>query len=777
MRKREAHKSRIRPHFSQRGRDLVRNNPISEERVDMQYESQLRVLFVQKSPDIRATVLASMLKMKGHHAELAYLEGEEAPWLADTFSRSICLDSPREVWDLARQYDLLMLRSPSGTSGAFALASGTPYVQDAVYVAGAEVPGMLELQTNLGAGARIFSCKKARDAYSLAQGITTGLEVPHGLLRWHLPKRLSKKNSKSDGVLRAAILGTFGSGGGRMFTKFLPELTTLGMQVNLYYWNHRKEYEELFARYPNVTSHRPTFIGKLIQELSSNDFGIPSNGDQYSWLQSDGLFSHDAGMLLAANLPLLILEDAPFSENMGASPVGTLQSGRDMASAVNDCLEAGRRYEVRNFVRLLDPLVESLTLVCREAFSGAKESGGSELQIFTGNSIANQMLSCEGRERNQEEEPDWELYSLRARRRLSLVQEGKTQESPSSLASELDRLVRTSDIKDAIELGCGQGWRAQHLQEMHGLMVLGVDVVDKLVAPGVKLHKGVYWELPSPADFVYSVDAMQLINEQQVSMTLQTASERSPLLFVATAEAPRTTQEAENKGIFRSSNWWHAQVLQYFAQVSSRSEPPELWLECRRDVLDPVCNAARMDGYKSWTEVTGLPVTHYREIWNRHARSLPWHGRILFVGSNNICRQYYNREFFQCEEVLHIDPDPRNKPDVVTIGEKLEMFADGSIDGVAFFGTPYVMNDPARFISEAYRVLKPGGMAAGGFNGSGARWDGKPYTLGAVKTVSEQWTFDLGTVLGLLGSGWDLRYTARMNRQYYLTTASKCVSS
>ena len=734
------------------------------------------MLFVQESPDIRATVLASMLKRKGHHAELAYLEGEDAPWLADVFSRSIRLDSPRAVWDLARQYDLLMLRSPSGPLGAFALASGTPYVQDAVRVAGVEAPGLLELQANLGAGARIFDCGETREAYGQAQGLAAGLEVPHGLLRWHLPERLTKRSSKSDGVLRAAILGSFGSGGGRRFIKLLPALTALGMQVNIYSWNHRKEYEELFTRFPNVILHRPMSIRKLTQELSGNDFGIPIDGVKHFSQQSDGLFSHDAGILLAANLPLLVPGDAPFTGNMETSPAGTLQSGRDMATAVNDCLEAGRQYEVRNFARLLDPLVDPLASVCMDALSGSKESGDSGPHVYTGKSITSQMLSCEGRERDLEEEPDWELYSLRTRRRLSLAQGGEAQESPAGLVAELGRLAGSTDVKDAVELGCGQGWRARHLQEEHGLMVLGVDVVDRLAATGVRLHKGVYWELPCPADLVYSVDAMQLMNERQISMTLREASGRSPLLFVATAEVPRTTQEAEYKGIFCSSNWWHTQVLRHFAQVSTRSEAPDLWLECRRDVLNPVWHAERMDGYKGWTEVTGAPVTLYREMWNRHARSLPWHGRVLFIGSNSICQQYYNREFFQCEELLHIDPDPANKPDVVTIGEKLEMFADGSIDGVAFFGTPYVMNDPAAFMSEAYRVLKPGGMTSGGFNGNGARWDGKPYTLGAVKTVSEQWTFDPGSILGLMETGWDMRYSARMNREYYLTTATKRVS-
>ena len=94
------------------------------------------------------------------------------------------------------------------------------------------------------------------------------------------------------------------------------------------------------------------------------------------------------------------------------------------------------------------------------------------------------------------------------------------------------------------------------------------------------------------------------------------------------------------------------------------------------------------------------------------------------------------------------------------------------MDGVAFFGTPYVLNDPARSFAEMRRVLKPGGIASGAFNGAESRWTGRLYTFGQVKEPGEKWHFDCD-IIKLFQDEWQVIYWARHGDEYYYLSALK----
>ena len=145
---------------------------------------------------------------------------------------------------------------------------------------------------------------------------------------------------------------------------------------------------------------------------------------------------------------------------------------------------------------------------------------------------------------------------------------------------------------------------------------------------------------------------------------------------------------------------------------------------------------------------------------------------MLYVGTNDACRAYYTPAFFGADEVVHVDVDAAVRPDVVASAEDMPMFPDASVDGIAFFGTPYVVDDPARMVREFLRVLRPGGLVSGAFNGAESPWTGLPYRPGEVKPPDRHWHFDR-TVRTVFEDACATLAWARHGDAYYYLSAVK----
>lgn len=78
--------------------------------------------------------------------------------------------------------------------------------------------------------------------------------------------------------------------------------------------------------------------------------------------------------------------------------------------------------------------------------------------------------------------------------------------------------------------------------------------------------------------------------------------------------------------------------------------------------------------------------------------------KILEVGSSTTSQ----REMFPGIEYTTLDKDPDCRPDVVADAHSLP-FPDNSFDGVICLRVLRYFHSPHLFISEVYRVLKPGG--------------------------------------------------------------------
>lgn len=263
------------------------------------------------------------------------------------------------------------------------------------------------------------------------------------------------------------------------------------------------------------------------------------------------------------------------------------------------------------------------------------------------------------------------------------------------------------------------------------------------------------------------------LDEEQIQAALRTAATAGPAFHAVIPLEPRSTLETQCLGGERSVRWWLKTLFTWFEEVVVSVADGSAHFSCRTRIAPAENAQAMLELAAAWHGATHNRLTPYRAQWHSFVRQLPWTGQLLFIGSNALCRQFYTPLFFGVDTVLHVDPDPNNAPDVVAYGEDLSAFADGSIDGVVYFGTPYVMNAPATFLREAQRVLRPGGLLSGGFNGPAARWAGIAYTPGATKSTEDYWTFSPEVPLDIHPDQLRLLSVQRASRSYSYFNAIK----
>ncbi len=267
-------------------------------------------------------------------------------------------------------------------------------------------------------------------------------------------------------------------------------------------------------------------------------------------------------------------------------------------------------------------------------------------------------------------------------------------------------------------------------------------------------------------------DTLHLMEDNEIQEVLLAASETEDQHIFNFPLRPRTSHEDQLMGQIRTESWWMETLSDYFEDVRSSGNQKDGHFTCQVQMQSRTWDDT-IHLCSKWQTATQNRLTRYRAAWHILSDLLPWEGRILFIGSNPLCQNFYTADFFGVDTVIHVDPDPTNNPDVVAYGEDLSTIEDQSIDGVAYFGTPYVMNNPQTFMAEASRVLKPGGLLSGGFNGLAARWTGKPYVTGACKESSEQWTFTPREIIRLHPEDMRLTHLWRTGNCYTYTSALK----
>ena len=700
----------------------------------------LNILFVQETPCIRNYKMAVALRAAGHRVTLAYTRSrlsQAYPELSDeTYDECVLVRDYRQLWDLTASYDIVHCHNEPDLLTVAALAGTAPVVHDTHDLISLRRPddanlAFFEGVANRAADGRVYTTpyqmEEARNLY----GVTGPSLVLHNYVsQGDLPRRKLPKLSQADGQVHLVYEGGVRARGHRDFGELFRDLAARGLHVHVYPMKCDEEVARQMTGSPNLHYHQPVSPKQIIEEMTQYDFGIiPFNLDQGKRRFLDTTIANKLYEYLAAGLPVIATDLRSYREYFREHPVGLTYAGADdIVAAIPALRKMAATEDLAACVRSFEQETPRLVAFYRQVLAGgARRPRGAAVNEPAAPVPA--PSSIEDEERRKYEE----IYSVGYNHHAGLKDE---------IVAFLERY--TPEFETAIDLGCGNGKYAHFLQEKHGKMVLGVDIVEHLKFPNVRFLNKFAWDLDVAADFLYAIDLLEHVPETKVEATLRAIAGHARLFFADVSTLKDKLGDKIGKRLhltLRPPNWWVGRLAEVFEDVKVLGMQPDgFFVECRHEPVPAWSAGGR--AVPEFAAVTGRPSSQYRDFWNRHAATLPWRGRVLNVGTNDACRAYYTPAFFGTDAVVHVDIDPAVRPDVVTSVEDMPMFPDQSVDGIAFFGTPYVVNDPARMVREFLRVLRPGGLVSGAFNGPESPWKGIPYRPGEVKTSGQAWHFD-----------------------------------
>lgn len=763
------------------------------------------LLFVQEAPCIRNYKMATALRKRGHRVTLAYTRARLSQMYAglsdDVYTDLIHINNFRNLWDISKDFDIVHCHNEPDILTVAALGGAAPVVHDthdliSLRANGDENLSFFEGVANRGAAGRVYTTpyqlKEAQKLYGEATGPSAVLY--NYAVEDDLPRQFKPKLSQNDGQIHLVYEGGVGTQGHRNYFDLFFALARLGIHLHIYPTVYDPNIAKVFSQNNYLYYHHPLSPKQIMEEMTQYDAGIiPFNTQQGNKRFLDSTIANKLFEYLAAGLPVIASPLQSYIDYFDEVPAGKVFHNPQQAlEALRYLVEQAKTTDFRAFARTYEGEIWRVEQLYSEILGDASDvkaksadqAGAGRVHVSASlNDVALAVNQTRARPdlgasavdqpvKVHKEPVKMELDKWITRRYQKYYQDRPKVEPmlEERLKGILSRYL-AKEIETAVDLGCGQGQYADFLQSQ-GKMVLGLDLVNRLAYPEVRFKGQPAWRLDQAMDLAYAIQLLQHIPEKTIDSTLQAIAKHCRLFFAEIGLLPSGERDFESNELhltLKPVNWWLRRLATHFAEVKILAITKNwFWTECSHQPI-PVFDGTRMQGYQSWNQVTGQQVTPYRELWNQHARSLPWRGRVLYIGSNALRKSYYTREFFQAGQVLHVDPDPKNQPDVVTVGEDLSHFQDASVEGVAFFGTPYLMNDPQKFVSEAKRVLKPGGLISGSFNGPQSRWQGLAYKKGKVKTENEIWHFERD-VLEIF-EDWTVLYWARQNDEYYHLSA------
>ncbi|MCX5682796.1 MAG: methyltransferase domain-containing protein, partial [Planctomycetota bacterium] len=614
---------------------------------------------------------------------------------------------------------------------------------------------------NRAADGRVYTTPYQMEEAQKLYGVTgPSLVLYNYVSEGDLPRRRLPKLSKADGQVHIVYEGGVRAKGHRDFSGILHDLAARGLHVHVYPMKSDEEVARKMTASPNLHCHQSLSPKEIIEEMTQYDFGIiPFKLDEVRRRFLDTTIANKLFEYLAAGLPVITSDLRSYREYFREHPVGVACPGaEEIVAALPALRKIAETVDLAAHVHTFEQEAPRLVAFYRQVMAAPRRRSRTPAPA---EAPAPAASTIEEEERRKYEEMYRAGYTHHAGLKPEIV-------------AFLERYV--PEFETAVDLGCGTGKYADFLQQKHGKMVLGVDIVQQLKFPNIRFRNQFAWDLDAAADFIYAIDLLEHVPEAKVDATCRAIAGHTRLFFADVSTLKDKLGDKIGKRLhvtLRPSNWWVGRLAEVFEDVKVLGlQPDGFFVECRHEPVAALAAGGRHA--PDFAVVTGRPSSSYRDFWNQHAASLPWRGRVLYVGTNEACRAYYNAAFFGAAEVVHVDIDPAVHPDVVASAENMPMFPDQSVDGIAFFGTPYVVSDPAKMAREFLRVLRPGGLVSGAFNGAESPWTGVPYRPGEVKAADQVWHFDR-QVRTLFEAGGTTLAWARHGDAYYYLSAVKGV--
>ena len=763
----------------------------------------LNILFVQNFPCIRNYKMVTALKSKGHKVTLAYTKyriSQIYEGLEDSvYDDCIKIRDNRHLWDISGDFDIIHSHNEPDELTVVALACDTPVVHDTHDLISLKYEGNKDISffegiANRGAAGRVYTTPYQMEEARSLYGMTGPSIVYYNYAsRADLPKRILPKLSDKDGDIHIVYEGGIAGidGKHRDFTSPFFDLANKGIHIHIYPPSScDKEIAKQYSSHNNIHFHNSISPRQIMEIMTQYDYGIiPFNLAKGNNSFLDTTIANKLFEYLAAGLPVIASPLKSYIDYFQNNPVGIIyNTAQDIIDSMPRLKEITSNTDFTKYTftyegeierleefyyRILDKNVPEVKPTTHETINEPERQYRSK-PISEIMSIINTSVSTKENTATLIPTKD-ETESLEQEKYQQMYNAGYSHHS--NLKKDIVQFISRylNEFHTAIDIGCGTGKYAHYLQEKQKKMVLGVDIVNEIKFPNIRFKNQFAWNLDTKVDLIYAIDLMEHIPMHMISSSIEAISKHCKIFIADVSTIVDKLGDKIGKRLHvtvRPVQWWIERFAETFNEVKIlKTASDGFFVECRND-LSPVFDKSRMSLFKDWATTLQTTSTQYRDVWNRHAKSLPWKGKVLYIGSNDLCRKYYNEQFFNVEKVIHVDPDPKSNPDIVAYAENMSVLADNSADGIAFFGTPYVVNDPKKMIAETHRILKPGGILSGSFNSSKSPWTGKLYINGEVKSSEEYWHFDK-KIIELFNKGWSIFYWGCQNDEYYHLSAIK----
>jgi SAM-dependent methyltransferase/glycosyltransferase involved in cell wall biosynthesis len=444
----------------------------------------LKVLFAQEVPCIRNYKMATALRTLGHHVTLAYTKAKLSQMykgLDDgVYNECIQLKDIRQLWDVAKNYDIIHCHNEPDVLTVAALAAGRPVVHDthdlaSLHSGGDSSLAFFEGVANRGAHGRVYSTPFQQEEARKMYGVDgPSLVLYNYTSQGDLPRHFHSKRSAHDGAFHFVYEGGVGDNPHRDLSRFLTSLAQNGVHVHIYPTVYRQDMADFFGPLPNIHYNQSMSPKEIMTEMTQYDAGIiPFNVVNGSKRFLDLTVANKLFEYLAAGLPVITSRLKSYQDFFQQNPVGLTYE------TVEEILES---------IPKLNAIAKG-TDFSKQVYTF--ESEATRLEDFYRQVLENHQHRKNGKNIGKPEEPN-EAAAARDYWKTQELSEHYFQEGKQSAAivSAVRELRRIENIASAFEFGCNVGRNLFCLQrDVDGLDVRGLDINETAVNAGRRRYQ------------------------------------------------------------------------------------------------------------------------------------------------------------------------------------------------------------------------------------------------------------------------------------------------
>ena len=322
----------------------------------------LKILFVQESPCIRNYKMATALRSRGHSVSLAYTKARLSqmyPALDDNvYNSCFHIKTFPQLWDLARDYDLVHCHNEPDILTVAALAGDTPVIHDTHDLISLRANGDANLIyfegiANRGSAGRVYVTPYLlQTAQKMYGAIGPSIVFYNYASQADLPTEFLPKLSQTDGMVHIVYEGGIGGNQHRDFIGLFNELARDKIHLHIYPSFYNEQLALYFSANKNIHYYQPCSPRKIMRQMSQYDLGIiPFNLEKGNKQFLDTSLANKLFEYLAAGLPVMTSSLKSYNDFFKEYPVGqTFENINDLRIKIPQLLEKSKFIDFTKYI-------------------------------------------------------------------------------------------------------------------------------------------------------------------------------------------------------------------------------------------------------------------------------------------------------------------------------------------------------------------------------------------------------------------------------------------